>query len=153
MIFLQSWRVPIAGGRVSRQARQSPRHTPEEAHSVHEGAGQASGSSSSPGRAADGRPDPSKRWATTYCWDFADGKCKKTTEECGRPHLTHEEAKAKAEGKTWGDKGYNPGAEKGTAATPTAARAVGTVQPANARLSAFMQSFAAVSSPNASRPE
>ena len=52
------------------------------------------------------------RWDTVYCHKFADGKCKKTEEECGRPHLTNDEAKAKAGGKTLGEKfkaaGFSP---------------------------------------------
>ena len=70
--------------------------------------GKRRGRSGSPARTGRGGTDPTKRWATKYCWEFADGKYKKTAEECGRPHLTEEEAKAKAEGKTLCDEGYDP---------------------------------------------
>ena len=39
------------------------------------------------------------RWDTEYCYRYADGTCKKSEEECGRPHLTEEAAKEKAGGK------------------------------------------------------
>ena len=77
--------------------------------------GQKRGRSGSPARNAEGKSYEEQlnaRWATQYCHKFADGKCSKTEEECGRPHLTNEEAKAKAEGKTLGEKfkelGYTP---------------------------------------------
>ena len=67
------------------------------------------GRSGSPSRTNRGGKDPTKRWATKYCWSFADGKCQKTEEECGRgPHISEEEAKKRAEGKTIGDTGYDP---------------------------------------------
>ena len=45
------------------------------------------------------RKAPPVRWATNYCYKFADGTCKKSEGECDRPHLTEAQAKAKAEGK------------------------------------------------------
>ena len=89
-----------------------------------------------------------KRWATNYCWDFADGKCKKTAEECGRPHLTNDEAKAKADGKTFADTGFDPSKKKGSTgiAIPSAA-------PAGVNATAILRGFAALSSSSSSRPE
>ena len=67
------------------------------------------GRSGSPSQAGRTGKDPTKRWATKYCWQFADGKCQKTEAECGRgPHISEEEAKKRADGKTMGDKGYDP---------------------------------------------
>ena len=45
-------------------------------------------------------PFPDK-WACIYCHKFAAGQCTKTEKECGKPHLTEEQAKAQAKGETW----------------------------------------------------